>query len=109
MNCKITYAAFFFLHALLLSPIMSQYINAATTRSETNNLSPTQLRLAKDECRETLGPFATMRRAYEVRDYYRDLGYETSDVWGEGGIYYGTREYYVNVWYPCNEELPPLP
>jgi hypothetical protein len=43
------------------------------------------------------GPYATLRRANEVANYARSLGYNAKVIYG-GSLYYGTREYYVDVW-----------
>lgn len=43
------------------------------------------------------GPYATLRRANEVANYARRLGYNAKIFYG-GSLYYGTREYYVDVW-----------
>jgi hypothetical protein len=43
------------------------------------------------------GPYATLRRANEVANYARNLGYNAKVIYG-GSIIYGTREYYVDVW-----------
>lgn len=43
------------------------------------------------------GPYATLRRANEVANYARRLGYNAKIIYG-GSLYYGTRSYYVDVW-----------
>ena len=52
-------------------------------------------------CRRRMGPYATQRRAYEVRRYFRARGYRVSGVWGSGGVYYGARRYYFNIFFRC--------
>ena len=45
------------------------------------------------------GPYATLRRANEVANYARSLGYNAKIIYG--GTYYDnmyTRAYYVDVW-----------
>jgi hypothetical protein len=52
-------------------------------------------------CRRRMGPYATQRRAWALVRLFRARGYRTSGVWGSGGVYYGTRGYYFNVFYRC--------
>ena len=44
------------------------------------------------------GPYATLRRANEVANYARSLGYNAKVIYGGSMYYYGSREYYVDVW-----------
>src|SRR5258707_11953259 len=66
-------------------------VPAVTSNSEvvTRSASVTQVR--------RYGPYATLRRANEVANYARRLGYNAKIFYG-GSLYYGTREYYVDVW-----------
>lgn len=43
------------------------------------------------------GPYATLRRANEVANYARRLGYNAR-VFYAGSYIYDTRSYYVDVW-----------
>ncbi len=100
-----------FTSAVVLSSLVAplslttQPVNATTSASSLKPLLYTKPRVyaqlfARRACRRVLGPFATQRRAYEVSRYYQRRGFRTG-VWGQGGIYYGTRKYYVAVFYRC--------
>lgn len=43
------------------------------------------------------GPYATLRRANEVANYARSLGYNAKVIYA-GSYIYDTRSYYVDVW-----------
>lgn len=43
------------------------------------------------------GPYATLRRANEVANYARNLGYNAKVIYA-GSYIYDTRSYYVDVW-----------
>jgi len=64
------------------------------------NYYPLQVARARI-CRKRMGPYATQRRAWQLVRRYRARGFKTSNVWGSGGLYYGTRGYYFNVFYRC--------
>ena len=90
----------------LIAPLnfTTQPVNAAISGSNQQTLpsapSAQPKLYAQRTCRRVLGPFATQRRAYEVSRYFRSRGFRTG-VWGQGGIYGGTRGYYVAVFYRC--------
>ena len=54
-------------------------------------------------CSQRMGPFGSIYAAESAAQYARAAGYETSGVWGQGGIIseWSNRRYFFNVFYPC--------
>jgi hypothetical protein len=54
-------------------------------------------------CRNRMGPYQSNYEAEAVAQQARNVGYETSGVWGEGGIVsdWSNRRYFFNVFFPC--------
>lgn len=52
-------------------------------------------------CKKRMGPYATQTRAWQLANHFKSRGYQTSGVWGSGGIYSGSRGYYFNIFYRC--------
>lgn len=59
--------------------------------------------LNADTCRRTMGPYELISQAESAAQEFRNAGYETSGIWGEGGIVssWSNRRYYFNIFYPC--------
>jgi hypothetical protein len=55
------------------------------------------------ECRRTIGGYQTIYAAEAAAQQARNAGYQTSGVWGQGGIIsdWSNRRYYFNVFFPC--------
>jgi hypothetical protein len=75
--------------------------DAATVIAASSEVARDSAALPLARCRRRVGPFATQRRAYAVRRYYRARGYQVSGVWGQGGLYHGSRRYYFNLFFRC--------
>ena len=103
MNRTFFRAAVVALGAALAPLALSPAANAAPSGSAVKALSPAKLPVVQVRwCRHRMGPYATQRRAYEVRRVAMSRGYQVSGVWGSGGFYSRmTRGYFFNVFYRC--------
>jgi hypothetical protein len=54
-------------------------------------------------CQWRLGPFNSNYSAEAAAQKARSMGYDTSGIWGEGGIIsdWSNRRYFFNVFFPC--------
>jgi hypothetical protein len=54
-------------------------------------------------CSQRMGPFGSIYEAESAAQIARTAGYETSGVWGQGGVVSdcSNRRYFFNVFYPC--------
>jgi hypothetical protein len=59
--------------------------------------------IAQSACSQRMGPYQTQYAAERAAQMYRSQGFQTSGVWGEGGLYSSSsnRRYFFNVFYPC--------
>jgi hypothetical protein len=55
------------------------------------------------ECRRTMGGYSTIHEAQMAAQQAQYAGYQTSGVWGQGGIIsdWSNRRYFFNVFFPC--------
>lgn len=55
------------------------------------------------ECRRTIGGYESNYAAEAAAQQARNAGYQTSGVWGQGGIIsdWSNCRYYFNVFFPC--------
>ncbi len=61
------------------------------------------IQLAQGQCSRRMGPYITYAAAEREARMYRNSGYNTSGVWGEGGIVsqWSNRRWYFNLFYRC--------
>jgi len=54
-------------------------------------------------CNYRMGPFLNQDAAQTAAQQARNLGFEASGVWGQGGLYsdWSNRRYFFNVFYEC--------
>ena len=54
-------------------------------------------------CTQRMGPFTSQYAAQVQQQAYQTQGYNTSGIWGEGGVVssWTNRRYYFNVFYSC--------
>ena len=54
-------------------------------------------------CSQRMGPYGSIYAAQTAAQFARAYGYQTSGVWGQGGIYsnWSNRRYFFNVFFPC--------
>jgi hypothetical protein len=54
-------------------------------------------------CSQRLGPFGSISEAEAAAQLARSAGFDTSGVWGQGGIVsdWSNRRYFFNVFFPC--------
>ena len=54
-------------------------------------------------CSQRMGPFGSIYAAENAAQLARAAGYETSGIWGQGGIVsdWSNRRYFFNVFYQC--------
>ena len=54
-------------------------------------------------CSQRVGPFGSSYAAENAAQMARAAGYETSGIWGQGGVVsdWSNRRYFFNVFYPC--------
>lgn len=95
-------SAFTFVAVLLAgpAPALPRGAAAPAIRADSGAARLVQARV----CRHRMGPYATQRRAYEVRRMAIARGYQVSGVWGQGGPIANsptTRGYYFNIFYNC--------
>ena len=59
--------------------------------------------LSAATCSRTMGPYELMSQAQRIAREFRNAGYQTSGVWGQGGIIssWSNRRYYFNVFFLC--------
>ncbi|MGR8929953.1 MAG: hypothetical protein ACU836_04870 [Gammaproteobacteria bacterium] len=59
--------------------------------------------LAQGQCAQKMGPYLSQSDALTAAQLFREQGYQTTGVWGEGGVIsqWSNRRYYFNVFYPC--------
>ena len=103
MNRTVFSAAVVAVAAALAPMTLSNAANAAPTTKVAKPVTASELPIVNVRwCRRRFGPYATQRRAYEVRRIAIARGYRVSGVWGSGGFYARmTRGYYFNVFYRC--------
>ena len=103
MNRTVVRAAVIAAGAALAPLALSNAALAAPTAAGAKVAAPNQLPVQQVRwCRHRMGPYATMRRALEVRRIAMARGYRVSGIWGAGGFYMRmTRRYYFNVFYGC--------
>jgi hypothetical protein len=55
------------------------------------------------ECRQLMGGYPTIYAAQMASQQAQNAGYNTSDVWGQGGVISGwqNRRWYFYVFYAC--------
>ncbi len=55
------------------------------------------------QCNKRMGPYLTQHEAENAAQSFRNRGFETSGVWGEGGVvsHWSNRRYFFNLFYPC--------
>jgi hypothetical protein len=60
-------------------------------------------RASADDCQLRMGPYTSQFAAELASQQARGLGYDTSGVWGEGGIIsqFSNRRYFFNVFFAC--------
>jgi hypothetical protein len=56
-----------------------------------------------DDCQMRMGPYTSQYAAELASQQARNIGYDTSGVWGEGGIIsqISNRRYFFNVLFGC--------
>ena len=54
-------------------------------------------------CTQRMGPFTSQSAAQVQQQAYQAQGYNTSGIWGEGGVVssWANRRYFFNVFYSC--------
>ena len=54
-------------------------------------------------CSQRMGPFGSINEAEVAAQLARTAGYDTSGVWGQGGVVsdWSNRRYFFNVFFPC--------
>jgi len=62
-----------------------------------------KLLLAQSSCSQRMGPYQSQYAAQTAARSYQNQGYNTSGVWGQGGVVssWSNRRYFFNVFYPC--------
>ena len=60
-------------------------------------------RASADDCQFRMGPYTSQYAAELASQQARSIGYDTSGVWGEGGIIsqFSNRRYFFNVLFGC--------
>ena len=76
--------------------------HASPTLSQPSSASRA-IQLAQGQCRHLMGPYNNQSTAYYYLQQARYAGYQTSDVWGQGGVVsnWSNRQYFFYVYYPC--------
>ncbi len=61
------------------------------------------IQIAQGQCSRRMGPYITYAAAEREAYMYRHRGYNTSGVWGEGGIVsqWSNRRWFFNLFYRC--------
>ena len=84
---------------LSVSVLVSLGLGSRSAVAKNSSVHPMRMGFANTQSRR-FGPYATLRRANEVANYARRLGYNARVVYG--GSLYGSgdysRVYYVDVW-----------
>ena len=62
-----------------------------------------QMQLAQAQCSKRMGPYQSQYAAEREAQRFRSRGYDTSGIWGEGGVVsqWSNRRYFFNLFYPC--------
>lgn len=79
--------------AILLVPSLLGYILPHLVNASE------QIQLAQAQCAKRMGPYQSQQAAERDAQTYRNRGYNTSNVWGEGGVVsqWSNRRYFFNV------------
>jgi hypothetical protein len=78
--------------SVLMALVVGSSLAVVSARTEGRNCSTVTAIQARSR---RLGPYATIRRANEVANYYRSRGYNAKVIYG-GTL--DSRVYYVDVW-----------
>lgn len=92
------------LSIILLTQGFLQSANAATAASQFKILPvANQYEIRVGLCWRRIGPFGTQHAAERARRVMQSRGFNTSAVYGQGGLYSGwqNRQFYFKIFFPC--------